>query len=273
MLLKHARDFFNVDYVSHIFYNTLMKKERYEILDGIRGFALINMIAYHAIWDLVYIFGFGNWTWYESKYADAWQQFICITFIFLSGFCLSFSHKKYLRGAITFACGALVTLATWIFLPEDIVVFGVLTLIGTSMLLGALFEKVNEKIPPVVGFNVSFILFLFTKRIGNGILGFFGNTLIKLPGKLYKDYFTSFLGFPSAGFHSSDYFPLMPWFFLFISGYFLYRMIKDASVMELLKKGKIRPLEFIGRHSLIIYMAHQVVIYGVLYLIFEIILK
>lgn len=35
-----------------------MKSGRYFALDGIRGLALLNMIAYHAVWDLVYLFGF-----------------------------------------------------------------------------------------------------------------------------------------------------------------------------------------------------------------------
>ena len=38
-------------------YLTEDKKMRYYLLDALRGFALINMIAYHGIWDLVHIFG------------------------------------------------------------------------------------------------------------------------------------------------------------------------------------------------------------------------
>ena len=63
-----------------------MKKIRYRKLDAIRGIALINMIAYHAIWDLVYLYGF-QWDWYQSEIGYIWQQGICWTFIFLSGFC------------------------------------------------------------------------------------------------------------------------------------------------------------------------------------------
>ena len=32
-----------------------MTATRYYALDGIRGLALLNMITYHAVWDLVYL--------------------------------------------------------------------------------------------------------------------------------------------------------------------------------------------------------------------------
>ncbi len=60
-------------------------KKRYGKLDGIRGIALLNMIAYHMTWDLVYIYQV-DWGWYRSQGAYLWQQGICWTFIFLSGF-------------------------------------------------------------------------------------------------------------------------------------------------------------------------------------------
>lgn len=41
------------------------KRERYRFLDEIRGFLLLNIIAYHMIWDFNYIFGF-EWEWYRG---------------------------------------------------------------------------------------------------------------------------------------------------------------------------------------------------------------
>lgn len=49
--------------------------KRYASLDGIRGFMFLNMTAYHAVWDLVYIFGF-QWQWFRSESAYVWQQWI-----------------------------------------------------------------------------------------------------------------------------------------------------------------------------------------------------
>ena len=64
-------------------------KTRSARLDAIRGWALVSMIAYHASWDLVYLFGL-DWPWYHSFGAHVWQQSICWTFLLLSGFCWSF---------------------------------------------------------------------------------------------------------------------------------------------------------------------------------------
>lgn len=62
-------------------------KHRYALLDEIRGLALVNMVVYHAVWDLVYLFAC-DWDWYQSGIAAfLWQQMICRTFILLSGFC------------------------------------------------------------------------------------------------------------------------------------------------------------------------------------------
>ena len=52
-----------------------MDKQRYEVLDTIRGLALLSMICYHAAWDLVYLFG-ADWPWYHSAAAHIWQQSI-----------------------------------------------------------------------------------------------------------------------------------------------------------------------------------------------------
>ena len=42
-----------------------MIKQRYAILDNLRGLILISMIVYHAVWDLVYIFD-NDWKWYDK---------------------------------------------------------------------------------------------------------------------------------------------------------------------------------------------------------------
>lgn len=111
-----------------------MDRKRYEKLDGIRGIALLNMIAYHSAWDLVYIYQ-TDWSWYRSGGAYVWQQGICWTFIFLSGFCWSLGSHAWKRGITVFMGGAVITLATLAFMPQNRVVFGVLTLTGSCMLL------------------------------------------------------------------------------------------------------------------------------------------
>ena len=60
-------------------------KTRLHLLDALRGFLMLNMIAYHGMWNLVYLFGVKA-SWYSGTPKYLWQQFICWTFILLSGF-------------------------------------------------------------------------------------------------------------------------------------------------------------------------------------------
>ncbi|MFI3142197.1 MAG: heparan-alpha-glucosaminide N-acetyltransferase domain-containing protein [Clostridia bacterium] len=241
--------------------------KRYNILDLIRGFCVINMVLYHALWDIVYIFG-TEMAWYSGTIGHLWQQCICWTFILLSGFCFNLGKHKLKRGLIVFGWGLVVSLVTLIFMPESPIIFGVLTLIGSAMLLMFAFEKVVCKIPSSVGFCVFFALFAFTKKITKGYLGIFTLKLFDLPEFLYANTLTSYFGFTSENFYSSDYFPLMPWFFLFVSGFFLGKIVLQKGLLDKINLSSNKALEFIGKHAIWIYVLHQPIIYGVLYLIY-----
>lgn len=237
------------------------KSSRLQLLDLIRGVTIISMVVYHLTWDLVFLYGY-RWKWFYN--AQLWQQSICWTFIILSGFCFSLGKKPLKRGLIVFASGLLITLVTVFFMPSSRIIFGILTFIGSSMLLMVPLRRVFEKIPPIIGAAFSFALFLLFKNCHRGYIGLVGFEIFRIPGFLYKNYLTTFLGFPKAGFFSTDYFPLFPWFFLFICGYFLYRFFEERGLCEkLLTKGHLPIINFIGRHSLLVYLLHQPIIYGV----------
>lgn len=240
---------------------------RYALLDELRGLNLISMMIYHGMWDLIYIFGV--WVgWYADWQGHLWQQSICWVFILLSGFCLPFGHHSFRRGATVFGAGAVVTVVTMLFMPEDVVWFGVLTLLGSAMLITALLEKTLQKIPPVVGFFISFALFVLTYHSAAGYWGV-GSLYLTLPAGLFRNYLTAFVGFYPVGFYSTDYFPLLPWMFLFWTGVYLHHLIGKER-MQPLHKSICPPLGWLGRHSLILYMLHQPVIYGVLTVVFAV---
>lgn len=239
-----------------------MPNRRFETLDTIRGFALVSMILYHASWDLVYMFG-ADWPWYHGFAAHVWQQSICWTFLLLSGFCWSLGRRQLRRGLTVFLCGALVTAVTWLFMRSNLVYCGVLTLLGASSLLLVPLRPLLERVPARAGLAGSFLLFLLFRDVNAGYLGFEGLRLAPLPGGLYRNHLTALLGFPPADFFSTDYFPLLPWFFLFLTGYFLYRLRPEGG-----EEGRRVPLvTAMGRHSLLIYMLHQPAVYGVLTLL------
>lgn len=244
-------------------------KKRLHFLDALRGVTLISMIAYHGMWNLVYLFGVQA-PWYRGTPGYLWQQSICWTFILLSGFCWSFSRNHVKRGLLVFGGGAVVTAVTCLVMPENRILFGVLTCIGSCMLLLIPVEKGAKKVPAWAGLVLCFGLFFLLRNCAEGTLGFEGLVLCSLPQTFYRNYLTAYLGFPQRGFFSTDYFPLIPWFFLFVAGYFLQRLLDEKGLNEkLFAKGEIPVLNWIGRHSLIVYLLHQPVLYGLGMLIFR----
>ena len=180
----------------------------------------------------------------------------------LSGFCVPLGHRTLKRGAQVFAAGALVTVVTLVFMPGNRVIFGVLTFLGTAMLLTGVLEPLLKKVMPAVGLAVSAVLFAVCYPVGLGWVGL-GGWKLMLPQSLYANYFTAFFGFYPDWFYSADYFGLLPWLFLFWAGYFLH-FCMGRQRMEPLRRSVCPALGWMGRHSLLLYLLHQPVIYGVL---------
>ena len=232
------------------------KRPHYGLLDTVRGVCILSMVAYHGMYDLVDIFGLPS-AWYTGLPGYIWQQSICWTFILLSGMCWQLSRRHVKRGLLLVGCGAAITLITWLVMPSQRILYGVLNLLGLSALLLIPLDKVFRKIPAWAGLGGALLLFALTKNVSRGSLGFEGLVLCQLPRWLYATDLLAVVGFPSPSFWSTDYFHLLPWFFLFCAGYFLWSLLdKSPRAKELLRPG-LRPLSFLGRHSLVIYLIHQ----------------
>ena len=174
--------------------------------------------------------------------------------------------------------GALVMLVTNLVLPEDRVLFGVLTLIGSCMLIMIPVRAVSGNGSGQVGIKLLIFaaLFIFCRDINSGVVGtgllhrilpVIPHITAALPETLYRNLFTAYLGFPPPSFYSTDYFSLIPWAFLYLCGYELHRIAREKGVLasQVFKK-EIRPLSFLGRNSLTIYLLHQPVLYGLVLL-------
>ena len=170
---------------------------------------------------------------------------------------------------IVFGAGLLVSLVTVLVMPGSLIIYGVLTFLGTAMLLMIVLEMLCKKGNPVVGLIIVSALFVLFRNVNDRNLGFEAVEVMALPDELYANMATTFLGFPMRGFFSTDYFSLIPWFFLFQVGYFLNRIVRENDGMKYLTGHKMPVLGWIGRHSLWIYMLHQPVVYGVLYIWFK----
>ena len=241
---------------------TEAKRPHYDLLDTVRGLCILSMVAYHGMYDLVDIIGLGA-PWYTGLPGYIWQQSICWTFILLSGMCWQLSRHHVKRGLLLVGCGAAITLVTGWVMPSQRILYGVLNLLGLSALLLIPLEKVFRKIPAWAGLAGALLLFALTRNVSRGSLGFEGLVLCPLPEWLYTTDLFAVVGFHSPSFWSTDYFPLLPWFFLFCAGYFLWSgLSKSSRAKELLQTG-VRPLSFLGRHSLVIYLLHQPALMGV----------
>lgn len=235
---------------------------RLHLLDSLRGFLMVNMIAYHGMWDLVYLFGVRA-DWYSGTPKYLWQQFICWSFILLSGYCWSLSRNHLRRGALVFGGGAVVSLVTCLLMPENRILFGILTCIGSCVLLMIPAEKLLKRVPDVLGLICSLGLFALLRNCHRGNLGFESLVLMPLPEQLYQNNLTAYLGFPQPGFFSTDYFPLVPWIFLFVAGFFLNRLLTRLDLSrKLFSRGRVPVVNAIGRNSLLVYLLHQPLLYG-----------
>ena len=173
-------------------------RRRIAALDALRGLTLLSMIAYHTCWDLVYLFRM-DWEWYRGTGAYIWQQSICWTFILLSGFCWSMGRHPLRRGLTVFACGWIVTLVTVVFLPEEQIWFGVLTLIGGCMLLLIPLERALGRVPAGIGLAAAAVLFVLLRNVNRGTFGFESLVLGTVPQGLYRNLLTAWLAVPVSG--------------------------------------------------------------------------
>lgn len=237
--------------------------KRNYILDKYRGFTIISMVLFHLCYDINL---YKNLSWYNNIYINKiWQLSIALSFFIISGISSNFiDWKKNLkRGIVISILGILISLITYFLLPDQLIIFGVLNGLGFSMILTSFIEKyikVNKKLFLLLVF---ISLFILSYNIPNQI---FLN--LKINSNLYnKNLF--FLGFPSNTFHSTDYFPIIPWFFAYISGYLIGKILIEKNFYN--KYGKNNFLAKIGQNSLKIYLSHQIILYAFVYFIFEII--
>lgn len=243
------------------------KASRYPLPDLLRGIALINMIAYHAVTDCVLVFGM-SLPWYDSGAVHIWQRGIGCLFILLAGFCAPLGGRSLQRGLLLSVCGGVITLVTQLVMPQNRVLFGILTFLGAALLLWNVLHPLLERVRPSVGLVTAMLLFLVTVTVPQGALGIAEWPLIALPQSLYRNALTAFFGFRPASLYSADYYPLIPWFFLFAAGYYLFRRAEETGQLSILSRGSCPVLCGMGRHSLLIYLVHQPVLIGIMSLIF-----
>jgi uncharacterized membrane protein len=244
----------------------MKNQKRAGFLDEVRGFAILCMVVYHAMFALkefhkvdVPIF-FDDWFYY------VWAVFAG-SFIFISGIVCRYSSNNIKRGAQCFFLGMIVTFVTAVATPQVAILFGILHFLGVCMMLYGLGEKIWDVFPAVIGIAVSVFLFALTWSVTRGSIGIAGVSF-DLPRVLYDARLLFPLGFRGTGFSSGDYFPLFPWLFLFFAGSYFGVYVKDGLCPRFFYTTRVPFLAAAGRHTIWIYLFHQPIIMLILNLIY-----
>lgn len=229
-----------------------MRHNRIWELDALRGLCILGMVAVHAVFDAVELYGLFSWE-YPPIFLLA-KNWGSVVFVLLSGISATLGRHSVRRGLVVLGCGMLITAVTLtgalLGLVEAgmTICFGILHCLGCCMILWHFFRRLPGRALALTGAAAVFAGW----RIAFATVPF--PWLIPL-------------GLAPAGFASADYFPLFPnlgWFLLGAAlGKKLYAQKKTrfpghgASPVSLL-------FQACGRHSLTIYMLHQPVLLGVL---------
>lgn len=216
---------------------------RNPFLDALRGLAVVWMIIFHTCYDLR-MFHYINWD-FSHGFWYGFPRVIAFTFLFCVGMSLNYGHtpkpnwQSLKKRSLKLGGAALViSLGTYFVFPAQWIFFGTLHCIFVGSILGVL--VVNHR-----KLASSLLIMILILQYGIGYDIKWVSSILQKP--------------------SMDFIPIYPWFWAIllgiISGPYLSRI-------SLLKDMKPRPfLNFLGTHSLKIYLIHQPVIFGVIWLV------
>ncbi|HEY0721605.1 MAG TPA: heparan-alpha-glucosaminide N-acetyltransferase [Gammaproteobacteria bacterium] len=227
-------------------------RARIHHLDTLRGFAVTLMIAYHFCFDLDY-YGLIDQEFNHDHFWLTARALIVTLFLLVMGASLQLAHRNGIRWravarrfALLAGSAALVTLATWLLFPRSYVFFGILHFIALASLLGLLF--LHRPKWALVGASAALL-----------VGGFWSHPFFNATG-------WQWFGLMTHKPVTEDYVPLLPWFGVVLLGMVLGMASGKISVgsLPLPKNGA---LAWAGRHSLIIYLLHQPLLMGLLFLV------
>lgn len=220
-------------------------------LDALRGICVLGMVAVHLGYDLGLA---GN-----LAALDFLMDWGGVAFLLISGCCVTLGSRHIRRGLVVFGCGLVCTAVTagmyLLGLADKLIIiyFGVLHCLGSCMLLWGLFSRLPGWLLAALGLTLA--------AVGLWLLAY---VRVDTPWLIP-------LGLLTPGFGSSDYFPLFPNLGYFLLGAAVGRVLypKKESLLPRVDAGR-QPLRFLcqcGRWSLPIYLLHQPILTGILWLI------
>jgi uncharacterized membrane protein len=222
-------------------------------LDALRGAAILAMVAYHFSFDLHY-FGVTPWDFYRDPFWLNARTLILSSFLLIAGISLVLAER---RGASPdrfrrhiariAACALAVSAASWLLFPESWIWFGVLHAIAVSLVLARPLVR-----RPAVALAIGIAVILAGNLWSNA---------------MFDSRALGWLGFMTAKPRTEDYVPLFPWAGLLLVGVGAGHALLRAGLRPIAFAARWpRGMAWLGRHSLAVYMVHQPVLLGLLWL-------
>ena len=230
--------------------NTTRHKRFWEI-DLLRTLAIIRMIHSHVLYLL-------NYFDIHTGLLDGWVWGIGgRIFIFVAGVSLTIAYSRgktmsgsLVRGLKIFGWGMAITLLTWLIAPEGYVRFGILHFFGIAFILAPFFLRFRY---------INLILGAAVMAAGICL----GSTSADFPWLFWLVPYS---------FRTFDYWPLVPWFGLFLVGMFAGKMLYPQGNRRFnipdFSHPVVSALTLPGRHPLVIYLAHLPILIGVILALF-----
>jgi len=249
-------------------------EKRIHEIDFFRGILILFVIVDHILNNFL----MHSMTWYQITGHEFWKMMDdamrfywfsdariiirCIIlglFCFVSGVSCSFSRNNWKRAAETLVLAALIAVgsnilqATGWFGQDMKVDFNIIAVLGWSTLLYCFFQNKNDK----------WLIY------GIVALAFFSIVIIPLllmiPG--VSNAYCPPLWEPTGAYKQSDWMPLFPYIVFFFIGALLARHIYKEKKSLFKRHEWERGICFLGRHTLIIYLSHYLVLMGIFYAI------
>lgn len=252
---------------------SVQKTTRIYAFDTLRGLLLLSMIAFHACYDLVYIYGWLSPL--NPLFVQCWRLSISGGFLILAGAMSAYSRHNIYRSLRYGLCALLIFCVTTIFRIDTPINFGIIYCMAASSFLAGLLQALLMRLQhmrshartyiTIICVVCAFVCFCITKDVSTGVLHL-GVCDYTLPSVLFETNYVSWLGFPGRDFSSGDYYPLIPYSFLFFAGVFAGAGTKRAvcAHAQLLQALSIPLVTQLGKHALIVYLLHQPLILGCL---------
>lgn len=240
-----------------------MRIPRIALIDSLRGLALIAMATYHFTWDLEF-FGYLDPGTATHGFFRIYARSIASTFLFLAGVSLVLAHMPTIRWAsfwkrfaMVASAALLISVGTFIAFPGEWIYFGILHNIAVSSLIGLAFLRLPA---PVAALAALLIL--------AGMIADYSLSPGLLDSHLFDTRWLSWIGFAEIPPRSNDYVPLFPWLGALLAGIALTRLAVRRNWLHSLARLQMRQtlLSRAGRHSLVIYLLHQPILIGLVYL-------